>query len=115
MKATVTVVLATVLALAACELTPAIQCDDSGWDRTGLTCDSVAQAASAQLLAIPDVRHVEIIGPEGCPEGGRGCAFNSGVAIVAVATESGRDLSFLVTVENGRVVSGPIEESSPVR
>ena len=115
MKARITAVLATALTLVACGLTPAIQCDDSRWDPTALTCESVAQAASAQLLAIPDVTHVEIIGPEGCPEGGRGCAFNSGVAIVAVATESGRDLSLLVTVENGRVVSGPIEESSPVR
>lgn len=115
MKVSMTLVAVTALVLAACEWTVEIHCDDGNWDPTALTCESVTQAAAVRLGGMAGVMTVEIIGPEGCPPGGRGCAFNSDVAIVAVTTMSGRELSFLVTVENGRVVAGPIEESAPDR
>ncbi len=105
----------TVIILTACVWTAVVECDDIGWDPTVLTCENVAHAAEVRLDSIPDVTNVRINGPEGCPPGGRGCAFNNDVAIVALETASGRELSFLVTVEAGQIVAGPIEEFSPMR
>ncbi len=115
MKRMMPLIIAVLLTLGACELTPTVRCDDGDWDPTVLTCESVARAASTRLGSIRGITDVEIIGPQGCPPGGRGCALQNDVAIVAVTTAAGRSLSFLVTIENGQAIAGPIEESAPAR
>ena len=103
------------IALSACEWSVATECADEQWDPTILTCESVTEAAQIRLAGVVGVTAVRIIGPEGCPPGGRGCAFPNDVAIVVAETASGRELSFVVTVEAGQGVAGPIEEFSPMR
>jgi hypothetical protein len=115
MKTSLLLIAAILSGLAACDLARVTRCDDRDWDPTALTCEGVERAASVRLQVISDITAVEILGPEGCPPGGRGCALNNDVALVVVTTATGRELSFLVTIENGRATAGPIQQSAPIR